>query len=487
MKFESTAALAVLMGVATARPDAVLQALNRHLSRREVPQEHSHENILNVVATSLKLDNPDNIQDPVFSLLGNKAAAEGAGNVKDLDCLQQRIADQAFTNAKAANDVDGMANALIFRALERNTGSVGLASVLCKSETAKNPEVAALQQHQDPASDGAAELNKQIALTLAAQLSSIGADPALAIQSGTFAPGKVGDTTGAGNTCDDIDPKGCINTKGLLVPDVTEAEIQSAVANGGGAANNSGNNNKASASASAVASATASATRAAGAKQSGAAKNNGNNNNNNNNANAGNNNNNNNNAGNNNAATGTNLNKFSGSTGSAPVPITSDTSAKPFGVNGSQFVNLGAAAQRACDVQKNACANAVNSGKDKSIKVADCDAQQQQCVSANGGKKRRQANGGRLDTGSCGSPAIKFSANLADRQGESAFVPANTKDFAHGSVQKPAILTQFICQQLGSKCKASAATVSTCNQAAQAANAATGQAAANAFNSALGV
>ncbi|KAK6828056.1 hypothetical protein PG987_011397 [Apiospora arundinis] len=476
MKFESTAALAVLMGVATARPDAVLQALNRHLSRREVPQEHSHENILNVVATSLKLDNPDNIQDPVFSLLGNKAAAEGAGNVKDLDCLQQRIADQAFTNAKAANDVDGMANALIFRALERNTASVGLASVLCKSETAKNPEVAALQQHQDPASDGAAELNKQIALTLAAQLSSI---------VGHLRPGKVGDTTGAGNTCDDIDPKGCINTKGLLVPDVTEAEIQSAVANGGGAANNSGNNNKASASASAVASATASATRAAGAKQSGAAKNNGNNNNNNN-ANAGNNNNNNN-AGNNNAATGTNLNKFSGSTGSAPVPITSDTSAKPFGVNGSQFVNLGAAAQRACDVQKNACANAVNSGKDKSIKVADCDAQQQQCVSANGGKKRRQANGGRLDTGSCGSPAIKFSANLADRQGESAFVPANTKDFAHGSVQKPAILTQFICQQLGSKCKASAATVSTCNQAAQAANAATGQAAANAFNSALGV
>ncbi|KAK8106029.1 hypothetical protein PG999_009388 [Apiospora kogelbergensis] len=485
MKFESTAAMAVMLGVATARPDAVLQALNRQLSRREVPQEHSHDNILNVVATSLKLDNPDNIQDPVFSLLGNKAAAEGAGNVKDLDCLQQRIADQAFTNAKAANDVDGMANALIFRALERNTGSVGLASVLCKSETAKNPEVAALQQHQDPASDGAAELNKQIALTLATQLSSIGADPALAIQSGTFAPGKVGDTTGAGNTCDDIDPKGCINTKGLLVPDVTEAEIQSAVANGGAAVgnstNNAGNNNKASASASAVASATASATRAAGAKQSGNA-NAGNKNNNN----AGNNNNNN--AGNGNAATATNLNKFSGSTGAAPIPITSDSaSSKPFGVNGSQFVNLGAAAQRACDVQKNACANAVNGGKDNSIKVADCDAQQQQCVSANGGKKRRQANGGKLDTGSCGSPAIQFSSNLADRKGESAFVPVNTKDFAHGSAQKPAIITQFICQQLGSKCKASAATVSTCNQAAQAANAASGQAAANAFNSALGV
>ncbi|KAK8127630.1 hypothetical protein PG984_008738 [Apiospora sp. TS-2023a] len=478
MKFESTAALAVMLGVATARPDAVLQALNRHLSRREVPQEHSHENILNVVATSLKLDNPDNIQDPVFSLLGNKAAAEGAGNVKDLDCLQQRIADQAFTNAKAANDVDGMANALIFRALERNTGSVGLASVLCKSETAKNPEVAALQQHQDPASDGAAELNKQIALTLATQLSAIGADPALAIQSGTFAPGKKGDTTGAGNTCDDIDPKGCINTKGLLQPDVTESEIQAAVAGGSGAAaGNSTNNAGASrASASAVASASASATKsAAGAKQTGAA----------NSGNANKNNNNNNNAGGATTASGGNLNKFTGSTGSAPVPITSDTSSKPFGVNGSQFVNLGAAAQRACDVQKNACANAVNGGKDNSIKVSDCDAQQQQCVSANGGKKRRAAGG--LDTGSCGSPAIQFSSNLADRKGESAFVPVNTKDFAHGSAQKPAIITQFICQQLGSKCKASAATVSECNAAAKAADAATGQAAANAFNSALGV
>ncbi|KAK8051955.1 hypothetical protein PG993_003340 [Apiospora rasikravindrae] len=476
MKFESTAALAVMLGVATARPDAVLEALNRRLSRREVPQEHSHDNILNVVATSLKLDNPDDIQDPVFSLLGNKAAAEGAGNVKDLDCLQQRIADQAFTNAKAANDVDGMANALIFRALERNTGSVGLASVLCKSETAKNPEVAALQQHQDPASDGAAELNKQIALTLATQLSSIGADPALAIQSGTFAPGEVGDETGAGNTCDDIDPKGCINTKGLLVPDVTEAEIQAAVAGGSGAAvGNSTSATPASrASASAVASAPASASSsAAAAKQSGAA-NSGNNNN------AGN-------AGSGSTATADNLNKFSGSTGAAPIPITSDAaSKKPFGVNGSQFVNLGAAAQRACDVQKNACANSVNGGKDNSITVADCDAQQQQCVSANGGKKRRQANGGALDTGSCGSPAIQFSSNLADRKGESAFVPVNTKDFAHGSAQKPGIITQFICQQLGSKCKASAATVSTCNQAAQAANAASGQAAVDAFNSALG-
>ena len=38
---------------------------------REVPQEHSHEAILTSVANSLNLDNPDNIVDPVFALLGN--------------------------------------------------------------------------------------------------------------------------------------------------------------------------------------------------------------------------------------------------------------------------------------------------------------------------------------------------------------------------------------------------------------------------------
>lgn len=74
---------------------------------------------------------------------------------------------------------------------ERNTASVGLASVLCESETAANAEIAALQQHQDPASEGAAALNKQITLDLAVQLASIGADPQLALLSGTFEPGDV--------------------------------------------------------------------------------------------------------------------------------------------------------------------------------------------------------------------------------------------------------------------------------------------------------
>ena len=90
-----------------------------------------------------------------------------------------------------------MTNALIFRALERNTGQVGLASVSC-NETAVNPEIAAIVQHQDPASSNAAATNKAIVLELAKQISSIGGNPTDALKSGTFAPGNVNDSTGKG-------------------------------------------------------------------------------------------------------------------------------------------------------------------------------------------------------------------------------------------------------------------------------------------------
>jgi hypothetical protein len=217
-----------LIGAVVARPASM------SLKKREVPQEHSHRNILNQVNTALFLDNPDDIQDSVFGLLGAKAAAEGAGNIADADCLQQATADQAFTNAKAAGDVNGMTAALIYRALERNTGSVGLASVPCASIKAVNPEIAALQQHQDPAGDGAKDLNKQIATELAAQISAIGGDATLANEASTFAPGKIGDPTGAGNTCDDAnDDAGCINSLNLRVDDLSAAEITAAA---GGAA-----------------------------------------------------------------------------------------------------------------------------------------------------------------------------------------------------------------------------------------------------------
>ncbi|KAK4687273.1 hypothetical protein P7C73_g2829, partial [Tremellales sp. Uapishka_1] len=192
--------------------------------------EHSHNQFLATVRASLATNNPSNIEDPVFGLLGSAAAAAGQGLITNVDCLQMATADQAFTNAKAANDVAGMTAALVYRALERNTGSVGLASVTC-NETAVNPEIAAISQHQDPASTGAAATNKAITLALASQIASIGGDPQTALKSGTFAPGTIGDTTGAGNTCDDAnDATGCIFTQNKLVEDATAAEISAAVA-----------------------------------------------------------------------------------------------------------------------------------------------------------------------------------------------------------------------------------------------------------------
>lgn len=151
------------------------------------------------------------------------------------DCLQQATADQAFTNAKAAGDVDGMTASLIFRALERNTGKIGLASVPCASIKAVNPEIAALQQHQDPAGEGAQELNKQITSELARQIAAVGGDPLLANEASTFAPGDLNDATAAGNTCDDEnDDAGCINSLNLRVDDLSAAEIQAAVAGAAG-------------------------------------------------------------------------------------------------------------------------------------------------------------------------------------------------------------------------------------------------------------
>jgi hypothetical protein len=184
MKYE-----VALLGLATVASARDISKYWNKLGKREVPQEHSHEAILRAANAALQLNNPLEIQDAVFALLGNAAAATGAPNVANLDCLQQIIADQAFTNAKAAGDLVAQANAILFRALEKNTLTVGAASPLC-NEAAVNPEIAAIQQHQDPASPEAAG-NADIELAVAIQLASIGANPELALTSGTFAPGEV--------------------------------------------------------------------------------------------------------------------------------------------------------------------------------------------------------------------------------------------------------------------------------------------------------
>lgn len=68
MKTDTFLSFLALTGFAVARPVPG----NSQLRRREVPQENSHKQFLTKVAESLNLDNPDNIQDPVFGLLGNE-------------------------------------------------------------------------------------------------------------------------------------------------------------------------------------------------------------------------------------------------------------------------------------------------------------------------------------------------------------------------------------------------------------------------------
>lgn len=144
-------------------------------------------------------------------------------------------------------------------------------------------------------------------------------------------------------------------------------------------------------------------------------------------------------------------------------------------------------------MQKNACANAANSGQLEGG-VQQCEAQANECRAANNLRRRRatapsarrQAGGGALDFGSCGSPAIQFAVGL-DGRTEASFQNVNTADFNHGSAQAIRIIAEFTCQRLESSCGADEATVQACQAGAQAAQGASGQAAADAFNSALGV
>lgn len=71
-----------------------------------------------------------------------------------------------------------------------------------------------------------------------------------------------------------------------------------------------------------------------------------------------------------------NLQPFTGALGGiAATPIIdSGIGNRPFSVKDDTFVNIGAALQRSCDQQFNACANAANGG-DETLNVADCAAQ----------------------------------------------------------------------------------------------------------------
>jgi hypothetical protein len=65
--------------------------------------------------------------------------------------------------------------------------------------------------------------------------------------------------------------------------------------------------------------------------------------------------------------------------GTAPPVLHSGKKDRPFCVEGNTFVNSGAAVQRACDIQFNRCANAVNGGRLRGKTVQDCEAQKAGC------------------------------------------------------------------------------------------------------------
>jgi hypothetical protein len=190
-----------------------------------------------------------------------------------------------------------------------------------------------------------------------------------------------------------------------------------------------------------------------------------------------------------------NVQTFTGDLGGAAPPVEFTAGAdRPFAVDGSTFLNKGAALQRSCSVQHNACANAANSGQIQGG-AAQCETQQSACEAAASSQRRMairtssKARRAALDTGSCGSPAIEFAVGLDGRK-EASFEAVNQADFNHGSALNIKVISDFICQQLSSKCAASAATVSACDAASTAAQAAGGgktQASADAFNNALGV
>jgi hypothetical protein len=155
--------------------------------------------------------------------------------------------------------------------------------------------------------------------------------------------------------------------------------------------------------------------------------------------------------------TGTNIQTFTGTLGGAPPPVISSAGDRPFSVNGNTFVNSGAALQRSCSIQHNACADAANSGS-LAGGVGQCDAQENACNALISSKVKRAA----LDFGSCTDPSILFEFGL-DGRTEEAFIASNQVDFNHGSALNIGVIASFICQRLGSPCNAAADAIAACS------------------------
>jgi hypothetical protein len=70
--------------------------------------------------------------------------------------------------------------------------------------------------------------------------------------------------------------------------------------------------------------------------------------------------------------------------GAAPAVEDTGDAQRPFSVNGNTFATREAAVQRACAIQNNACADAVNGGQAQGQTIAACNAQEAACRQAGG-------------------------------------------------------------------------------------------------------
>lgn len=77
------------------------------------------------------------------------------------------------------------------------------------------------------------------------------------------------------------------------------------------------------------------------------------------------------------SSTGSSVSALGGIT--APAVTKSGDSTRPFSVNGNTFVNEAGALQRSCDIQFNACADAVNGGIANGFNLSDCQTQENTC------------------------------------------------------------------------------------------------------------
>ncbi|KAK5047591.1 hypothetical protein LTR84_006688 [Exophiala bonariae] len=93
---------------------------------------------------------------------------------------------------------------------------------------------------------------------------------------------------------------------------------------------------------------------------------------------------------------------------------------------------------------------------------------------------------GSLDFGSCTNPAIVFGPGFDGRK-EDSFQPADKTQFTHGSALDIDTISAFMCDRFNDRCQASKEAIAACASARGATKGKTGQAAADAWNSALGV